>query len=182
VKKAPEAVLQAAAVQHGDPFVRRDCLWFLDHYADEGSTVVSADGLQDPGGVRWQRGPSVDRLCVAQNSRPLSASPMSCRASWVSSGASSPSYGPRRSPPAWLRLADPDSQTSEAIGRAADHDPDALRSLTPGSGQDHRRGRHGNWPHNASTSASPLTPSAPDFSLVLGEVPADYIQPETVQD
>src|SRR3954471_17265032 len=48
VKKAPLAQIGAAALHHPDAFVRRDCLFFLDHYANEVSTAVFATALEDP--------------------------------------------------------------------------------------------------------------------------------------
>jgi HEAT repeat protein len=48
VKKAPLADLQAAALLHPDPFARRECLFFLDHFANEASTAVFAEALHDP--------------------------------------------------------------------------------------------------------------------------------------
>jgi HEAT repeat protein len=45
---APIGELQLAALHHPDPFVRRDCLAFLDHYANEASASVFASALHDP--------------------------------------------------------------------------------------------------------------------------------------
>jgi len=47
VNKAPLADLQAAALHHPDPFARRECLFFLDHFANDASTAVFAEALQD---------------------------------------------------------------------------------------------------------------------------------------
>jgi hypothetical protein len=47
-KKKPLAELHTAALAHPDPFTRRDCLGFLDHYANEASTAVFAAALRDP--------------------------------------------------------------------------------------------------------------------------------------
>lgn len=46
--EAPVDQIQAAALDHPDPFVRRRCLVFLDRYANEASTVVFARALHDP--------------------------------------------------------------------------------------------------------------------------------------
>ena len=48
VARAPLADLQVAAVEHPDPFVRRWCLFFLDHYANDESMAVFAEALHDP--------------------------------------------------------------------------------------------------------------------------------------
>src|SRR5262249_39243468 len=46
--KAPVAAIQSAALGHQDPFVRRSCLFFLDHYANDQSMAVFAQALHDP--------------------------------------------------------------------------------------------------------------------------------------
>ena len=33
--KAPLRAIQVAALRHPDPFTRKECLFFLDHYANE---------------------------------------------------------------------------------------------------------------------------------------------------
>jgi HEAT repeat protein len=48
VARAPLAAIQAAALRHPDPFVRRGCLFFLDHYANDQSMPVFAAALHDP--------------------------------------------------------------------------------------------------------------------------------------
>jgi hypothetical protein len=45
---APIGQIQLAALHHPDPFVRRGCLGFLDHYANEASASVFALALRDP--------------------------------------------------------------------------------------------------------------------------------------
>ena len=47
-ERAPLPRLQLAAREHPDPFVRRACLDFLDHHANEASAVVFAAALSDP--------------------------------------------------------------------------------------------------------------------------------------
>ena len=46
--QAPVAQIQAAALSHPVPFVRRSCLDFLDHHANDVSTSVFARALHDP--------------------------------------------------------------------------------------------------------------------------------------
>ena len=46
--KAPLAAIQIAALGHRDPFFRRGCLFFLDHYANDQSMAVFAQALHDP--------------------------------------------------------------------------------------------------------------------------------------
>lgn len=47
-ERAPLDSLQLAALGHPDPFVRRACLDFLDHHANEASAAVFAAALSDP--------------------------------------------------------------------------------------------------------------------------------------
>ena len=44
----PFADMQIAAIQHPDPWVRRSCLFFLDHYANDTSTHTFLAALDDP--------------------------------------------------------------------------------------------------------------------------------------
>jgi hypothetical protein len=70
---APIAQIQVAAHHHPNPFLRRACLGFLDHYANEASTSVFALALHDP--VELVRHPALhslacetcrtEELCVA---------------------------------------------------------------------------------------------------------------------
>lgn len=46
--QAPVERIQQAALHHPDPFVRRGCLDFLDHHANEASALVFARALHDP--------------------------------------------------------------------------------------------------------------------------------------
>jgi hypothetical protein len=48
VPKAPLAAIQRAALGHQDPFMRRGCLFFLDHYANDESMGIFARALHDP--------------------------------------------------------------------------------------------------------------------------------------
>jgi HEAT repeat protein len=48
IARAPLAEIQTSALRHPDPFVRRWCLFFLDHYANDASMPVFARALQDP--------------------------------------------------------------------------------------------------------------------------------------
>jgi HEAT repeat protein len=46
--KAPFRAIQAAALRHPDPFTRKQCLFFLDHYANDQSIAVFRSALEDP--------------------------------------------------------------------------------------------------------------------------------------
>jgi HEAT repeat protein len=45
--KAPVRAVQVAALRHPDPFTRKECLFFLDHYANDQSTAVFSAALED---------------------------------------------------------------------------------------------------------------------------------------
>jgi HEAT repeat protein len=121
---APVERIQQAALHHADPFVRRGCLRFLDHYANEASALVFARALHDPvEPVRHTALHSiacetcrVDDLCVADVvphvAEVLAADP-------------SPELR-HKSIPVLLRLADRDQRARAAVERAADEDDDPL--------------------------------------------------------
>jgi HEAT repeat protein len=46
--KIPVAAMQAAAIDHPDPWCRRSCLSFLDHYANDESAPTFLAALSDP--------------------------------------------------------------------------------------------------------------------------------------
>ena len=46
--RAPLDRIKRAALHHPDAFVRRDCVAFLDHYANDDSVDVFASALADP--------------------------------------------------------------------------------------------------------------------------------------
>jgi hypothetical protein len=124
VKKAPLAHLQAAALDHPNPSTRRLCLLFLDHYANESSTAVFAVALHDP--VDFVRTTALHSIACE-----------SCRASALCVDDVVPDVVGvlERDPdpelrlkaiPTLLRLAGRDRRAWEAIGRAAEHDPDDI--------------------------------------------------------
>ena len=46
--KAPLGAVQVSALRHPDPSVGKECLSFLDHYANDQSMAVFGAGLEDP--------------------------------------------------------------------------------------------------------------------------------------
>ena len=48
VTKAPLRAVQVAALRHPNPSTRKECLFFLDHYANDGSIDVFSVALADP--------------------------------------------------------------------------------------------------------------------------------------
>ncbi len=125
--RAPLDDLHVAALQHADPFVRRACVFFLDHYANEASTAVFAGALHDP--VDFVRNAALHSIaCETCRTEQL------CVADVVPSVvrvlADDPSAELRsKAVPVLLRLAGRDSRAREAIERAAEHDPDKIVRL-----------------------------------------------------
>jgi len=121
---APIGQIQVAALQHPDPFVRRACLGFLDHYANEASASVFAVALRDP--VELVRHVALhslacetcrtDELCVA-DIVPFIVDVLSTDAS---------AELRHKAIPVLLRLADRDPRARQAVAHAADHDMDDL--------------------------------------------------------
>ncbi len=121
---APVGRVQSAALAHPDPFARRRCLDFLDHYASDESAAVFASALTDPvepvrhialHSVTCERC-RVGRLCAADVVPQL-----------VSVLANDPSVEMRhKAIPALLELADRDDRARAAVEQAARHDHDEL--------------------------------------------------------
>jgi HEAT repeat protein len=132
----PVAALQAAAVAHADPWVRRDCLAVLDHVASDASLPTFRAALDDPvapvrlaaiHGLACERC-RTEELCVADVVPRL-----------VQAVADDPSPDVRHRAVELLRglaLRSPAAVT--AIQHARDADPDPLvreaaaRALRPG--------------------------------------------------
>jgi len=124
LRRAPIDDLQRLALHHGDPSVRRNCLFFLDHYANEASTAVFAEALADPANT-------------VRNAALHSIACESCRTAELCAGdvvsavagllARDPDPDLRaKAIKTLLRLADRDRGAWEAIERAAEHDSDAI--------------------------------------------------------
>jgi HEAT repeat protein len=124
VKKAPLGDLHAAALHHPDPFTRRECLFFLDHYANEASATVFAEALRDP--VDFVRNAALHSIaCESCRTEEL------CVADVVPSIVrlleEDPSPELRtKAIPTLLRLGGRDGRAWEAIRRAAEHDADGI--------------------------------------------------------
>jgi HEAT repeats len=123
-KSAPLDDLHAAALHYADPFTRRACVFFLDHYANEASTAVFTEALHDP--VDFVRNAALHSIaCESCRTEEL------CVADVVPSIVSiledDPSPELRtKAVPTLLRLAGRDSRARDAIERAAEHDPDRI--------------------------------------------------------
>jgi HEAT repeat protein len=124
VKDAPLEDLHAVALHNADTAVRLECLFFLDHYANEASTAVFAEALQDP-------------VVTVRNAALHSIACESCRTSELCATEVVPAIagllGTDPSPdlrikaiPTLLRLTSRDPRAWEAIQRAAEQDPDGI--------------------------------------------------------
>jgi HEAT repeat protein len=123
-KKAPLDDLNAAALRHPDPFARRECVFFLDHYANEASTAVFIEALHDP--VDFVRNAALHSIaCESCRTEELCATDVV--PSIVSLLEADPSPDLRtKAVPTLLRLANRDRRAWDAIERAAQHDPDRI--------------------------------------------------------
>jgi hypothetical protein len=124
VKKAPLADLQAAALRDPDPFARRECLFFLDHYANEASTSVFAGALHDP--VDFVRNAALHSI-ACESCRTADLCVADVVPDIVAVLADDPNPELRtKAIPILLRLAGRDSRAADAISRAAEQDPDGM--------------------------------------------------------
>jgi hypothetical protein len=122
-RKAPLADLHTAAL-HPDPFTRRDCIGFLDHYASEVSTAVFAEALHDP--VDFVRNMALHSIaCESCRTEELCVADVVPDIIGVIDGDPSPELR-TKAIPTLLRLADRDRRAWEAIERAAGNDPDGI--------------------------------------------------------
>jgi HEAT repeat protein len=123
-KKKPLAELHTAALAHPDPFTRRDCLGFLDHYANEASTAVFAAALHDP--VDFVRNAALHSIaCESCRKEELCVADVVHDIIGVLEADLSPELR-TKAIPILLRLAGRDDRAWEAIERASGNDPDAI--------------------------------------------------------
>jgi hypothetical protein len=124
LKKAPLAEIQAAALHRADPFERRACLFFLDHYANDASTAVFAAALKDP--VDFVRNAALHSIaCESCRTSDLCVTDVVPYVVAVLEDDPSPELR-TKAIPTLQRLAGRDSRAHEAIGRAAQLDPDPI--------------------------------------------------------
>jgi hypothetical protein len=122
-KQVPVAALQAAALTHPDLGMRRYCLFLLDHFANDESAEIFRQALRDPvatvreiglHGLACERC-RIAQLAVAEVVRDL-----------MDMLARDPSAEVRHKTVAVLaRFVDRDGRARDAIGRAANTDPDS---------------------------------------------------------
>jgi HEAT repeat protein len=122
--KAPVEAIQRAALTHGDPFVRRDCLFFLDHYANDQSMAVFAEALHDP--VDFVRNAALHSLaCESCKTDDLCAADVVPGLIDVLEHDRSVEMRTKVIP-VLLRLSGEDTRAKPAVERSAQNDPDAL--------------------------------------------------------
>jgi hypothetical protein len=124
VPKAPVAAVQQAALGHPDPFVRRLCLGFLDHHANDESMAVFAQGLQDP--VDFVRNAALHSLacetCKTEDLCPADVVP-----GLIDVLEHDRSVEMRvKVIPLLLRFSGQDARARPAVERSAQNDPDEL--------------------------------------------------------
>lgn len=140
-ERAPLARVQQAALEHPDPFVRRACLDFLDHHANDESGAVFAAALGDP--VEPVRNMALHSIaCERCRSEELCLTDVVPALIGVLEADPSPEMR-HKAIPKLLEFADRDVRARAAVEAAADHDEDVLvrdvarRAL----GGEHIRGR-----------------------------------------
>jgi HEAT repeat protein len=124
VRRAPLADLQTAALLHPDPRIRRDHLFFLDHYANDVSTTTFAEALRDP--VDFVRNAALHSI-ACEGCRTTQLCTRDVVACIVRIVEDDPSPDLRtKAISVLLRLGDRDRRAWEAIVWASEHDPDRI--------------------------------------------------------
>ena len=110
------------ALHHPGPSVRRDFLFFLDHYANDVSATVFAEALQGP--VDTVRNAALHSIaCESCRTGELCVNEVVPVIADVLARDPSPDLR-AKAVPSLLRLAGRDRRAWEALKRAAEHDPD----------------------------------------------------------
>jgi hypothetical protein len=124
VPKAPVAAIQRAALGHPDPFMRRDFLFFLDHYANDESMAVFAQALRDP--IDFVRNVALHSLaCESCKTGDLCAADVVPGLIDVLEHDRSVEMRTKVIP-LLLRLSGDDARAKPAVERSAQNDPDML--------------------------------------------------------
>ena len=116
--------IQLAALHHPDPFLRRGCLGFLDHYANEASASVFALALRDP--VELVRHAALHSfVCETCRTEELCVADVVPHLVEVLFADPSPELR-HKAIPVLLRLADRDPRARQVVEQTADDDRDVL--------------------------------------------------------
>jgi HEAT repeat protein len=122
--QAPIGAIQTAALDHPNPWMRRGCLGFLDHYANEQSLKVFVAALRDP--VEPVRHIALHSIaCETCRSEEL------CLAEVIPELVETLRFDPspevrHKTVPMLMRLASRDCRAGEAVALAAVQDDDVL--------------------------------------------------------
>jgi hypothetical protein len=124
LRNAPIHEIRHAALHHPDPFMRRGCLYFLDHYANDQSTAVFGRALHDP--VDFVRNAAMHSLaCERCMTGELCVDDVV--PALVDVLATDRSVEMRaKAIPMLLQLSERDARARSALECAAAEDPDAL--------------------------------------------------------
>jgi HEAT repeat protein len=124
LSKAPLSAIQVAALRHPDPFTRKECLFFLDHYANDQSLEVFSAALEDP--VDFVRNLAMHSLaCTSCKVEALDAAQVVPGLVQVISSDPRPDLR-LRAISMLLHLAPGDGAARTALEAAATNDPDPL--------------------------------------------------------
>lgn len=124
VSHAPLSDIHIAALKHPDPFVRRGCLGFLDHYANDASMPVFTAALRDP--IDFVRNVAIHSLaCEACKSEALCVADVVPGLIAVLHGDPSPDLR-TKAIPLLLRLSRTDAPARAAVESAATTDRDPI--------------------------------------------------------
>ena len=143
--EVPISDMQVAARTHPDPWVRRGCLGFLDHYASDASAHTFLAALDDP--VTFVREAALHGLACEQcRAAELCVADVVPILSSVLATDSSPEVR-HKVVPLLLCLSDRDSRARAALERAAVSDDDPLirkvaYAALQGQVRDASRSRH----------------------------------------
>jgi HEAT repeat protein len=152
VRKAPLAAIQATALGHPDALMRRQCLFFLDHYANEASMAVFSKALHDP--VDFVRNIAVHSL-ACESCKTGALIPEDVVPGLVEVLEHDTSVELRcKVIPQLMRLAGHDARAGLALEAASREDPDSLvrqaagdavagRWVAPRKRYERRQRRHG---------------------------------------
>jgi hypothetical protein len=122
--EVPVAEMQGAATNHPDPWVRRGCLSFLDHYASDASTHPFLAALDDP--VTFVREMALHGLACEQcRAAELCVAEVVPVLSRVLATDASPEVR-HKVVPILMRLSDRDPRARSALEEAAVADDDSL--------------------------------------------------------
>jgi HEAT repeat protein len=143
-KRMPVFAIQAAALMHPDPMLRRSCLFLLDHYDCDGSTETFRKALRDP--VSFVRESALHGI-ACERCRHEAICVSDVVGDLVQLLATDPNPDVRHKTIVALgRLLDRDTRALEAVAKTAQSDPDAAIRFVACEmvkrGQPHHRSRN----------------------------------------